>query len=180
MKHLTLIFVIISLLSIPLFAQGFGIGPQVGFQKAKDAEEGKLMGGAALRFKLTPALGIEGSINFRQEDYADESVSVTSWPVLVTGLFYPLPIAYGAVGFGWYNTTIEYDDIPGVMTPERETSQEIGWHFGAGVELPFSPRVSFTGDIKYVFLNYDFEEIPGSDDLDSDFYMATVGLLFGL
>ncbi|MGH7492684.1 MAG: hypothetical protein ACREOO_09850 [bacterium] len=50
-------------------AQGLRLGPQVGFHRAKDADAAKLMGGMALRMKLTPALGVEGSINYRQEKF---------------------------------------------------------------------------------------------------------------
>lgn len=162
-------------------AQGLGLGPQLGYQKAADAEEGKLMGGAALRLKLTSALGVEGSINYRQEKYAEGNIKVKSWPILVTGLIYPLPIVYGAIGFGWYNTTFEFEsNKPLYGGATSETEQQVGWHFGAGVELPVGTNVKFTGDIRYVFLNYDFDTIPGSDEVDSDFYMITVGLLFGL
>jgi len=159
-------------------AQGLGIGPQIGFQKAQDADEGKFMFGAAIRAKLSSALGVEGSINYRQEEYADGAVTVKSWPVMVTGLFYPLPIVYGAVGAGWYNTTLDYDQsvLPLV---DDETSQEFGWHFGAGAELPLGTSTKLTGDIRYVFIHYDFEEIPG-EDIESNFYVINVGLLFGL
>ena len=181
MKYLVLFFFLASALVGFGFAQGLGIGPQLGYQKANDAEEGKLMGGAAVRLKLTPMLGAEASINYRQEKYADDAVTVKSWPVLVTGLIYPLPILYGAAGFGWYNTTFDYDvDVPGVDVPDSETTQEVGWHFGGGVELPIGSKLTMTGDIRYVFLNYDFEEVPGSEEIDSDFFMITVGLLFGL
>ncbi len=162
------------------YGQGLKLGPQLGMQKAVDAENGTVMVGGAVRMKLTPSLGAEGSINYRREKYADGNVTVKSWPVMLTGLFYPIPIAYGAAGFGWYNTTFDYDlDVP-FADDKDETEQEVGWHFGGGVELPIGPRTILTGDIRYVFLNYDFEEIPGSDDIESDFYVITVGLLFGL
>jgi len=34
-------------------------------------------------------------------------------------------------------------------------------------------------DVRYVFLDYDFEEFPGFGDLDSGFYTITVALLCG-
>lgn len=160
-------------------AQGIGLGPRVGYQKAADADEGKLMAGAALRLRLLPFLGAEGSIDYRSEQFGDGTVTTRSWPVQVTGLFYPLPVLYGAVGAGWYNTTFDVsDDLDGVI--EDRTEQEFGWHFGAGAELPLGTAASLTGDVRYVFLDYDFEEIPGVGDSDSDFYMITVGVLFGL
>jgi len=162
-------------------AQGIGIGPQVGYHKSKDADEGKIMGGLAIRAKLLPALGIEGSINYRHEKFADGTLTVRSWPIMVTGLLYPLPIVYGAIGAGWYNTTFDFkvdDDVP--IVGDDETKQEVGWHFGGGLELPLASKTKLTADIRYVFLNYDFEEIPGRGDVDSNFYVVTAGFLFGL
>ena len=100
---------------------------------------------------------------------------------MVTGLFYPLPIVYGAVGVGWYNTTFDYDEgKPGLLGLGSETKQEFGWHFGAGAELPLGAHTKLVGDVRYVFLNYDFKQFPGSSGLSSDFYVITVGLLFAL
>ncbi len=162
-------------------AQGLGFGPMLGFQKARDADEGKFMGGVALRLKLTPALGAEASINYRHEKYSDGALTVRSWPVMVTGFLYPLPIVYAAVGAGWHNTTFDYDQskFP-LQIIDDETKQEFGWHFGAGMELPTGSNSKLTADIRYVFLDYDFEQVPGTEGIDSDFYVITAGFLFGL
>jgi opacity protein-like surface antigen len=167
---------LITLLVVQANAQSIGLGPQLGFYKARDADNGSIMGGVACRLKLTPVLGAEASINYRQEKYANDAVTVRSWPVMVTGLIYPLPVVYGAMGVGWYNSTFDYN-VPSLAD---ETKQKFGWHFGAGVELPAGPKIKLTGDIRYVFLNYDFKQIPGSGDLKSDFFVITVGFLFGL
>ncbi len=161
-------------------AQGAYLGPQLGFYNAVDADNPRVMPGAALRLKLSPGLGLEGSINYRKEDYADSRVSVQSWPVMVTGLFYPIPILYGAIGAGWYNSRFEYDATLIGATIESETKQQFGWHFGGGVELPIGRNAKLVGDIRYVFLNYDFKQVPGFSGLDADFYVITAGLLFRL
>jgi opacity protein-like surface antigen len=162
-------------------AQSLRLGPQIGYQKAKDADDGKLMVGAALRLKLLSSLGLEGSINYRQEKFADGVLTVRSWPVMATALIYPIPIVYGAVGMGWYNTTLDYDQgKAGLSLVKDETTQKVGWHFGGGLELPVAEKSKLAADIRYVFLDYDFQEIPGSRDLDSDFYVVSVGLLLGL
>jgi hypothetical protein len=36
------------------------------------------------------------------------------------------------------------------------------------------------GDIRYVFLDYDFDNFPGSNGVKSNFYVVTAGLLFNL
>jgi len=162
-------------------AQSIGLGPQAGYQKAKDADNGKLMVGAALRFKLSSALGVEGSINYRHEKFADGVLTVRSWPVMATALIYPIPIIYGAAGAGWYNTTFDYDEKKvNAANVKDETKQQIGWHFGGGVELPLGSNSKLAADIRYVFIDYKFKALPGTKDLDSDFYVVTVGLLWGL
>lgn len=161
-------------------AQSMSLGPQFGYQKAKDADEGKLMYGAAIRVKLLPALGGEASIHYRQEEYADGVITVRSWPVMATGLIYFFPMLYGAIGFGWYNTMLDYSDALNAVDLDDETKQKVGWHFGAGVELPLATGARLTGDIRYVFLDYDFEDIPNREDVSSDFYVITVGFLFDL
>ncbi|MBN2037501.1 MAG: porin family protein [Chitinispirillaceae bacterium] len=172
---------LIALQAAQANAQSISLGPQLGFYKARDADNGAFMGGVVCRLKLTPVLGAEASINYRQEKYANDAVTVRSWPVMVTGLIYPLPVVYGAMGMGWYNSTFDYNQskYPLLMLKD-ETTQKFGWHFGAGVELPVGSKTKLTGDIRYVFLDYDFKEIPGSSDLKSDFFIITVGLLFKL
>jgi opacity protein-like surface antigen len=162
-------------------AQSLKLGPQVGYQKAGDADDGKLMYGAALRLKLTPALGVEGSINYRQEKYADGALTVRSWPVMASALLYPLPFIHGVMGAGWYNTTLDYNENRlGLVQVKDETTQKFGWHFGGGAELPIGGKSKLAADIRYVFLNYDFNALPGSRELKSDFYVASIGLLWGL
>ncbi len=178
-KKILLIIGLIVAMYVQVNAQGVYLGPQLGYQRATDADQGNLMGGVAWRFKLTPSFGLEASINYRQETYANDALTVRNWPIMVTGLFYPLPIIYGAIGAGWYSVTFDYnqDKIP---LAQDETTQEFGWHFGGGVELPISPSFIVTSDIRYVFLNYNFDEIPGVGDMNSNFFIITAGLLFNL
>jgi opacity protein-like surface antigen len=178
-KKILLIMGLIVLIVTPVNAQSMGLGPQIGYYKAQDADQGNFMGGVAWRFKLTPMFGAEASINYRQESYANDVLIVRSWPIMVTGLIYPLPVVYGAMGFGWYSTTFDYDQNKFSFL-EDETTQKVGWHFGGGVELPVGSNSKLIGDIRYVFLDYDFKEIPGTGNLESNFYVITVGYLFGL
>ncbi len=183
LKKVSVIALFCLFFAVEANAQGLGFGPQVGYHKANDADEGSLLFGGALRMRLSAALGVEASITYREESYNDDFLKVKSWPVMVTGLFYPLPILYGAVGAGWYNVTVDYNqDLQDLLGNffEDTTTQEFGWHFGGGVELPVGENTKLAADIRYVFLDYNFEEIPGSEELKSDFYVLSVSLFWGL
>lgn len=177
--HVCIAVVIVIFCSGILSAQGIGFGPVLGYQKASDADEGTLMVGAALRVKLTPTLGVEGAIHYRYEEYRDGLMTVKSWPVMASALLYAFPIVYGTVGMGWYNTTYEFDDnlLP---TVNNRTEQEFGWHLGAGIELPFFIAARITADVRYVFIDYDVGSLVDMGNVRSDFYVISVGLLFGI
>ena len=170
---------LVTLMVGQLNAASISLGPQLGFYKARDADNGSFIGGATCRLKFTPVLGAEASINYRQETYGNDAVTVRSWPVMVTGLLYPLPVVYGAIGAGWYNTTFDYNQNKLPFLTD-ETMQKFGWHFGGGVELPAGPTIKLTGDLRYVFLDYDFQTIPGNGDPKSDFFVIMAGVLFSL
>src|SRR5512142_2310727 len=132
--------IMISLVYVTLsLAQGrenihnpVAIGIQGGWQKAAGADNGKVMFGGLIRAYLTPAVAFEGSINYRQEQYHNDEITISSWPVQLSGLFYPVQYLYGVVGVGWYNAKIDYQGSLNNI-PDR-TSQKFGWHFGAGVD----------------------------------------------
>jgi opacity protein-like surface antigen len=171
---------LIALMVADMKAQSMSIGPQLGYYKAQGTDNWAYMIGVTWRLKLNKVLGVEASINNHQENYADNTVTVRSWPVMVTCLIYPLPSAvYGAIGIGWYNLTYDYNQSKLPLLTD-ETAQKVGWHFGGGLELPIGPSVKLNGDIRYVFLNYDFQAFPGRGDLKSNFTVITVGLLFDL
>ncbi len=177
-KSLLILLLFISIPAI-IKAQEMYLGPQVGWYKAADADNGKVLFGGAFRMKLSPTLGVEGGIYYRQEEYGDGNIKVTTWPVMVTGMFYPIPILYGAIGAGWYNTSITYSSELHLLGINDQTKQAFGWHFGAGVEIPMGQSM-ISADIRYVFLNYDFQTLPGSPGTKSDFVMVTVGWFFKL
>jgi hypothetical protein len=171
---LALILVILS--AATAVAQiGVEVGPQIGYYKAQDADNARGMGGVAMRFRFSDAIGIEALINYREEMYSNGSVDVKSWPVMVTGLLYPIPAVYGAIGAGWYSSFIDYNFTPVTVS---ETKQEFGWNFGGGVELPLDSITRLVGDIRYVFLNYNFKTFPGSNGVNSDSYALSLGILF--
>lgn len=174
---------ILILLPISVRSQSsFYVGPHVGFQKTDGADATNYLVGATMRLKLMPVIGVEGNIGYRQEKFGDGAVTVKSWPVTFTGLLYPIPVVYAGLGGGWYSTTFDYADNFNDAGFDDETVREFGYHLVAGIEVPASPKVHVFGDVRFVFLEYDFEDLPGAvlDGADSDFYSINVGLLFRL
>jgi hypothetical protein len=161
------------------WGSGVGFGPVLGWTKANGSDAGKIEGGLALRMHLSPALGLEGSILYRQDKFNNGAVTATTWPVQVTGLVYVVPMVYGAIGAGWYHTTYDYDASVYPTGTNSETQTQFGWHFGGGVEVPLG-RASFTADIRYTFLNYDFKQLPGTGGTNANFFTLNFGILFGL
>jgi len=166
-------------------AQGiFLAGPQLGFYKTRGVTDSRAMGGIALHIRISEGFAMVGSVNYREERFVDGHVNVKSWPVMASGLFYLNSLVFGTVGAGWYNAAFDYTIPLGYQgSPEiiaTDYHQEFGWHFGGGIELPLGLGTKLVGDMKYVFLNYDFAHIPGSEKVNSNFYVMTVGLLFVL
>ncbi len=158
------------------------IGPHLGIQKADEADDANYLFGATFRMKFMPFLGGEAAISYRQEEYADENITVRNWPVTVTGLVYPIPVLYGGLGAGWYNTTFDYDESLNNLGIDDETEQKFGWHLGAGFEFPASPKLRLSLDIRYVFLDYEFEDLPevADEDVNANFYSINIAALFNL
>lgn len=160
-----------------------GIGPLLGWQKSSSADNGSLIPGIALRLRVSNAIGLEGSISYRSEEYANGALSVKTWPIMITGMIYPLQYFYGALGIGWYNTSFDYGDQQLSQTLTNNTQQNFGWHLGAGLEVPVTETINITSDIRYVLLNYDFgdlERAANSGDLISNFFVITLGASFRL
>jgi hypothetical protein len=153
------------------------LGLHLGIQKARGADNASTMIGVLLRSKLE-GWAIEASIDYRQERFYDGDVTVRSWPVMLTLLYYPIPFLHADLGAGWYNNTIDYNSDLEALGAKDETLQKFGWHFGGGVEFPLS-TVTITADLRYVFIDYKWNYVPGSGDRSGNFYMLTFGLLFG-
>jgi opacity protein-like surface antigen len=157
--------------------RGFSIGPRATFVKPKDAEEGSWYGGAQMRFGLGRALGLEGSIDYRKNEYAND-VDVIVYPVQASLLAYLAPDApvspFLLGGAGWYYTRVEgpnnFDD----------TDYRFGPHAGAGLEIALGPTVSLDGTYRYVWLKK--VEARDENELTAEYndsgYMVTIGLNF--
>ena len=152
----------------------FGLGVRGGWYESNDAEEGKLYGGIQSRWKLLPALAIEGAVDYRSEESYPNNRKVTSYPVLVSALFYPIPDAkispYLLGGVGWY--FLEVKDNQG-----SNTTKDFGAHVGFGLDIPLNPNVVFNTDLRYYSLDIKDQRIR---DLDANGYIVSAGLTFYL
>jgi hypothetical protein len=155
---------------------GVGIGPRYTYVMIQDSDETLHMGGAFLRAR-SAFVGIEGSIDYHEEELPFDA-ELRSWPVRASLLVYPLAPVYALAGLGWYNATLDY---PGGFPLDDETDSQLGYHFGAGFEIPIANDISFTSDIRWLFIDYDFDEIPESvGEVDADAITVNAGLAIGL
>ncbi|MBI4564681.1 MAG: porin family protein [Planctomycetes bacterium] len=152
-------------------------GPRVGYVKARDADRGTWLGGLQLRLHLSDAVALEGAISFHQDRFADGDALVTFYPVEVSALVFPLPLPtlkpYGMAGVGWYYSRVDYKDILSVNNDE--TVFTFGAHVGLGAQLQIGSSSMLNADLRYIFLEPDFDAI---EDEKFDSIQFTAGLNF--
>jgi len=142
-------------LQLAAFADGgvgesvFSIGPRAAYSTPKDATKGVWDPGAQLRLHLSPALGLEASVDYRKNDFGPLT-TIKTYPVQASLLAYIIP---GGVvspfllgGVGWYYTQVDgpfgYSD----------TTSRFGLHAGAGVEVMLNKSISLDGTYRYIWL----------------------------
>lgn len=157
-------------------AEGLGLGGRYAYVRNRDTDESTSMGGVLARLR-GQHFGLEAAVDYRSEEIGND-VELKSWPVTASILVYPVRHVYGLAGLGWYNTTI---DFPDDSSFDNETDSKLGYHVGAGAEVPLAPSVSITGDARWSFIDYDFDEIPSSiGEVGADTFALNAGLLFYL
>jgi opacity protein-like surface antigen len=154
---------------------GVGLGAHYSWVRNQETEESANMFGAMVRLR-GQVLGVEGAVDYRNEDLGG-NVELKSWPVSASLMVFPIPYAYGLAGLGWYNTTL---DFPDGSLFEDQTDTQLGYHLGAGVELPVSNSVGLTGDFRYHFVDYEFDEIPDSFGNKADALSLNGGMIIYL
>ena len=153
---------------------GFSVGGQVGVSHTGgDIDESSFIWGGSTRLEILSILAAELAVNYRNESF--EGGDVSTLPVQVSALITPLPMIYGTIGVGWYDINPD-DDLTDQLGDIGDFSNA-ALHLGGGVSIPVSEKWNFIGDLRYVFLNYDIEDIPDLDT-DADFYMITGGLQY--
>jgi hypothetical protein len=175
MKKTFLLFILFA--GGVVFAQSVYIGPIVGYNKGKNTDATTTISGA-VRVSIA-SFGIEGSVGYTTSKFTGGDVEAKNYPIMLTFMMHPLPIVYGQAGIGWYNTKLEFSGPLKTLGFTDETKSNIGYHIGFGAELPLG-NILLTGDVKYVFLDYDLGTISGLSDSKANFTLVSVGLLFKL
>ena len=151
---------------------GLGVGGRYSWVSNLDNDESTNMGGAFARAKL-PFIGLEGAIDYRNDDLAGD-VDLKTWPVTATVLLSPLPMVYGLAGLGWYHTTL---DFPSGSPFEDQTDTKLGYHAGVGVEVPPASPLRFIGEARWLFVDHEFEDIPETiGNVDANSFALSVGV----
>lgn len=158
----------------------FTIGPAAGYLNVRDADRGTWFGGVQARVQFLRYLGVEGSVTFHQNRFADGDIVVTQYPVQVTGLVFPFPDSgispYALGGAGWYYTRVDYDSSLG---GGDETDRMFGWHAGAGAQIMLGRHVGAFGDFRWIFLDDPGVDNSNLDEEEFDYWQVTLGVNFG-
>jgi opacity protein-like surface antigen len=152
-----------------------GIGGRYNYNETLDTDRNAHMGGAMLRARNN-YFGLEGSVDYHEDELLTET-DLKTWPISASILAFPLPVLYGIAGLGWYNTTV---DFPENASVDDQTDSSLGYHIGGGVELPVTNVIRFTSDVRWLFVDYEFDEIPESavNEVDADSFQFNAGILF--
>lgn len=177
-RFIVLTAILLALFLTPLTVSAdsgkLGIGVRGGLYKSNDADNMLLYGGVQARWKIFPAMSIEGTFDYRPSESYSNNRKITNYPILASALFYLMPGAkvspYVLGGVGWYYSKIE--DSAGT-----NTTYTPGLHVGAGIDIPLSPDIVINTDFRYFFLNYGDQKVK---DLNTDGYIISAGLTFYL
>jgi len=169
------------------------VGVHLGYSKANDTNSGNALVGAHLEFPVLSFLGIQGAIDYRLVETLEITSGGREYPLHVRSVpltlsaraYVPLGIRpFAEAGAGWYVILYDYATELEALGFADETRSSFGWHVGAGVDVPVSPRLSVFGVGRAVFVdpNKTLDQ-PTLDriqklDYDSVYYSAGVSLHF--
>lgn len=143
----------------------------------QDFDDGDWMGGAQLRVYLAKMFAVEGSVDWRQQDFDEADTTVDTLPVQVSGLLYILPNSpvspYALGGVGWYHTKVRGP------AGFEDTDSRFGAHVGGGLQFFLARHWSIDGSYRYIFTDRITSRRDGVDvSIDGDGHMITAGLNF--
>ncbi len=154
-------------------ATGPSIGGRAEYFRAKNADHGNISPGVQLRLPFSPMFALEGSIDYRKEEFGGSAVYV--YPVQASLVVYLMPHSrltpYILGGAGWYYTQ--------VAAPDKHTQYRYGPHAGAGLKLSLNHHWSVDGSFRYLWttdVNTANAANPGGKNYSDNGFMLTTGL----
>jgi outer membrane protein with beta-barrel domain len=174
-----------ALLAAPAGAEllSLKVGGQVGgSHTGGDIDATSFIGGGVARLELLSILTGELAVNYKKDDIevdGEKVGDIETIPIQISALITFLPIVYGTIGVGYYNVSAN-DDITDQVEGLDDLS-DAALHLGFGAEIPISSRWSVMGDVRYVFLDYNVDNVD-EDVFDSSasFTTFTGGVLVKL
>lgn len=163
----------------------FGWGPRLGYYTAKDSDDGNFYYGLQLRTRMSPAVGLEGSVEYRPGTETGAEIGGVDQTfetkfVPITGslmLFLPTqgisPYALGGVGA--YYTIYEAE---GDFVDDWDSEFNFGYHAGFGLELFMGPNAALSLDYRYLFLTPENENLPEDADYSGNVFTASLMFYF--
>lgn len=176
-----LAFLAVAALAAPAAAglTHLSVGPHVGWSRTTESDESGPSFGLAARLKLLEFLAAELAVDHHQED-VEGGGEIKTIPIQLSGLLYVLPFLHGTIGVGWYNVDATLDAVGGRLGNIDDSATDAGLHLGGGLDIHLSPRLSLTGELRYVFLGYKLGEAADAVKVDADFSTISAGLQFFL
>jgi opacity protein-like surface antigen len=158
---------------------GVSLGGRAAYiwNQGADAEDGDFFGGAQLRVYLAKFFAIEGSADFRQQQFGGGTTTVDIYPVQLTGLLYVIPNSpvspFLLGGVGWYFTDVRG---PGGFD---ESQNRTGAHVGAGIQFFMHRHWSLDATYRYLFTDRITTRAGNANiSVNGDGHMVTGGLNF--
>jgi hypothetical protein len=185
---ITLVMITLGLL-LPVFAYSgdfqFGLGVDTSLLSYNQTEidGSRMFWGGHARLRMIKYLAAEVSVQKREDNFNIRrgNIKLDTVPVQLSGIVYPLamwPVTpYFVAGTGWYNlsATITGDlDLPYVTGEGTIHHTENAAHIGVGVEAFIGDHVSFGGDVRKVFLEFETPVIRYKVDA----YLVNAGATF--
>lgn len=165
---------LVVLFMAPTANAGFGVGARYSFVHNNDIKDNSAMFGAMVRLRHAMFFGLEGAIDYRKEEF-DNGNELRATPLSASLMIFPVPVAYGLAGIALYRSTLK------TTTGAEATDTKLGYHYGVGIEAPILPLLKLTGDIRYQFINYEFENIAESaGKVDANGYAISAGVILYL
>ena len=150
---------------------GVTLGGRAAYYRPKDADSGKLSGGAQARLHFTSIIAVEGSIDYRSNRFEDTRVDV--YPVQASLLLYLMPkfivSPYALGGVGWYFTHVE----------GGSTTNRYGPHAGGGLEAALARHWTIDGSYRYLWaqsLDAPTRTSPAGKNFSDHGFMLTAAL----